>query len=88
VVQGRNCLELGGVWIDDGYKADTKSVTVKAQSEAYFKILEKHPEMKDVFRLGNFVVWISPSGTALVIDQTQGKEKLDDAEIAALFAKK
>jgi Ca-activated chloride channel family protein len=88
VVQGRNCLELGGVWIDDGYKADTKSVTVKAQSEAYFKILEKHPEMKDVFRLGNFVVWISPSGTALVIDQNQGKEKLDDAEIAALFAKK
>ena len=65
------------MWIDDAYKADTKSVTVKAQSEAYFRILEKHPEMKDVFRLGNFVVWISPSGTALVIDQNDGKEKLD-----------
>ena len=87
-VGGRNCLELGGVWIDDAYKADTKSVTVKAQSDAYFSILEKHPEMKDVFRLGNFVVWITPSGTALVIDQNTGKEKMDDAEIAALFAKK
>jgi Ca-activated chloride channel family protein len=87
-VQGRNVLEVGGVWIDDGYKADTKSLTVKAQSEAYFKILEAHPEMKDVFRLGNFVVWISPSGTALVIDQNDGKDKLDDAEIAALFTKK
>ena len=42
------------------YKADTKSVTVKAQSDAYFRILEKHPEMKDVFRLGNHVVWITP----------------------------
>ena len=52
-VQGRNCLEVGGVWIDDAFKADTKSVTVKAQSDAYFRILEKHPEMKDVFRLGN-----------------------------------
>jgi len=87
-VQGRNCLEIGGVWIDDAYKADTKTVTVKAQSQAYFDILEKHPEMKDVFRLGNFVVWISPSGTALVIDQTTGADKLTDAEIASLFAKK
>jgi Ca-activated chloride channel family protein len=88
VVQGRNCLEIGGVWIDDAYKADTKSLTVKAQSDAYFKILEQHPEMKDVFRLGNYVVWISPSGTALVVDQNDGKEKLEDAEIASLFAKK
>jgi Ca-activated chloride channel family protein len=87
-VQGRNCLEIGGVWIDDAYKADTKSLTVKAQSDAYFKILEKHPEMKDVFRLGNYVVWISPSGTALVVDQNEGKEKLEDAEIASLFVKK
>ena len=87
-VHGRNCLEIGGVWIDDAYKADTKSVAVKAQSDAYFRILEKHPKMKDVFRLGNHVVWITPSGTALVIDQNDGKEKLDDAEIEALFAKK
>jgi Ca-activated chloride channel homolog len=87
-VQGRNCLEVGGVWIDDAYKAETKSITVKAQSDAYFQILEKHPEMKEVFRLGNFVVWISPSGTALVIDQNTGQEKMTDAEIAALFAKK
>jgi Ca-activated chloride channel homolog len=85
---GRNCLEVGGVWIDDAYKADTKSITVKAQSAAYFRILEKHPEMKDVFRLGNYVVWISPSGTALVIDQNDGKDKLDDTEIEGLFVKK
>jgi Ca-activated chloride channel family protein len=61
---------------------------VKAQSNAYFRILEKHPEMKDVFRLGNYVVWMSPSGTALVLDQNGGKEELTDAEIGELFAKK
>ena len=74
------------MWIDDAYKADTKSVTVKAQSDAYFRILEKQPEMKDVFRLGNYVVWISPSGTALVIDQNDGKEKLTTRRSTALFA--
>jgi Ca-activated chloride channel family protein len=87
-VYGRNCLEIGGVWIDDAYKADTKAVTVKAQSDAYFRILEKQPSMKDVYRLGNHVVWITPSGTALVIDQNEGKDKLEDSEIDSLFTKK
>src|SRR5262249_38858889 len=74
-VYGRNCLEVGGVWIDEALKADTKTVTVKAQSDAYFRILELHPTMKDVYRLGNFVVWITPSGTALVVDANDGKDK-------------
>jgi Ca-activated chloride channel family protein len=86
-VYGRNCLEVGGVWIDDAYKANTKSITVKAQSDAYFRILELHPTMKDVYRLGNNVVWITPSGTALVIDQNNGRDKIEDSEIAALFKK-
>ena len=87
-VYGRNCLEIGGVWIDDAYKADTKSVTVKAQSDAYFRILEKHPQIKDVYRLGNHVVWMTPSGTALVVDLNGGKETLEDSEIDSLFVKK
>lgn len=87
-VYGRNCLEIGGVWIDDGLKAETKSLTVKAQSDAYFRILEKQPRMKDVYRLGNHIAWVTPSGVALVIDFNNGKETLEDAEIDALFVKK
>ena len=88
LVQGRNCLEVGGLWIDEGFTADMKTVVVKAQSDAYFKILEKEPEMKDVFRLGNHLVFVTPSKTALVIDTTDGKEKLTDDEVAVLFAAK
>ena len=87
-VQGRNCLEVGGVWIDDGFKAESKSVVVKAQGDGYFRILEKQPQMKDVFRLGNHLVWVTPSGTALVIDQENGADTLTDAEIDALFVAK
>ena len=76
------------MWIDDAYKSETKSVTVKAQSDAYFRILELNPTMKDVYRLGNNVVWITPSGTALIIDQNDGKETMDDADIKVLFVKK
>jgi Ca-activated chloride channel family protein len=84
-VQGRNCLDVGGVWIDDGYNATMKTVVVKAQSDAYFKILEKNPKMKDVFRLGNHLVYVTPSNVALVIDSNDGKETLDDEEISKLF---
>jgi len=87
-VAGRNCVEIGGVWIDEGFDAKMKIISVKAQSDAYFRILERQPKIKEVFQLGNHVVWVTPNGTALVIDMNHGKEKLDDAEIDQLFVAK
>jgi Ca-activated chloride channel family protein len=84
-VQQRNCLEIGGVWVDEGYKTNMRTIIVKAQSDAYFRMLERHPEIKDVFQLGNHLVWIAPNGTALIIDTTEGKEQLSDKEIDKLF---
>jgi len=84
-VQGRNVLEVGGVWIDEGFKPGMKLVVVKAQSDAYFRILERHDTVKDVYRLGNHLVWITPSGTALVVDRNDGKDQLSDEEIDKLF---
>lgn len=84
-VNGRNCVELGGVWIDEGFDPKMPTVVVKAQSDAYFRILQRHAAVKNVFRLGNHVVWVAPNGTALVIDTNDGKEKLSDDEIDRLF---
>jgi Ca-activated chloride channel family protein len=85
-VQSRNCVEVGGVWVDEGYDpSKMKTVTVKAMSDAYFRILERHPGMKEVFRLSNHLVWVSPSGTALIVDTTAGEERMTDAAIDALF---
>jgi Ca-activated chloride channel homolog len=85
---GRSCREANGAWIDEGYAADMKAVTVKAQGAAYFRILERHPEMKEVFRLGNRVIWVTPSGAALVVDTADGKETISDDEIDQLFVVK
>jgi Ca-activated chloride channel family protein len=85
---GRSCLEIGGVWIDEGFDAKMATIVVKAQSDAYFQILQRQPKIKEVFLLGNHVVWVTPSGTALVIDMAQGKDKLTDAEIDKLFVPK
>jgi Ca-activated chloride channel family protein len=84
-VGGRSLRDIGGAWVDDGLAEKTKLVEVQAMSAAYFRILEKHPEMAEVFQLGKRVVWVTPSGVALVIDVGHGKEKLDDKDIEALF---
>jgi Ca-activated chloride channel family protein len=87
-VASRNCMELGGVWIDEGFNEKTPTLAIKAQSPAYFRILERQPQMKEVFQLGNHVLWITPNGTGLVIDTTDGKDRVSDREIDALFASK
>ena len=84
---GRTCVEVNGAWVDSGYEANMPALKVKAMSAAYFRILARHPEMKDVLRLGNRLVWVTPSGTALVID-ADGKETLGDDEIDKLFVAK
>jgi Ca-activated chloride channel family protein len=87
-VNNRNCLELGGVWIDEGFDPMMPAVVVKAQSDAYFRILERQPQMREVLQLGNHLVFVTPNQTALVIDTNDGKDKLDDKEIDALFVAK
>jgi Ca-activated chloride channel homolog len=87
-VQGRKCLDVGGVWVDEGFASKLPRVVVKAQSDAYFRILERHTLIKDVYQLGNHVAWVTPSGTVLIIDTKDGKEKLSDEEIDKLFVAK
>ncbi len=81
----RNCIEVGGVWIDEAYKADMKILSVKAMSKAYFRLIELQPRTKDIFQISNHLIWVTPSQTALAIDANSGVEDLGDEEIAALF---
>lgn len=85
-IGGRNCLEIGGVWIDEGFVSNMPAVTVKAQSNAYFRILARQPQLKELFRLGNYLLWVTPNKTALIVDTNDGREDMTDAEIDALFA--
>jgi Ca-activated chloride channel homolog len=84
----RNALEVGGVWIDEAYDAKMATVAVKAMSPAYFRILERHPSVKNVLQISNHLVWVTPSGAALVIDCNAGQEEMADADIDRLFVAK
>jgi Ca-activated chloride channel family protein len=84
-IGNRNCLEIGGIWIDETYEAKMKVVEVKAMSNCYFRILERHPSVRKVFQMGNHLVWVTPSNTALVLDQSHGQDEMSDADIDRLF---
>jgi Ca-activated chloride channel family protein len=81
----RTLLECGGVWIDEGFDAKMKTVSVKAMSKAYFSLLERQPKLRDVLSLGNHIVWVTPSGEVLLIDTADGLEELAVADIDRLF---
>src|SRR5260370_28306619 len=85
---GRTLLEIGGAWIDQGFDPKMPTVTIKAFSPAYFRLLERRPQLRDLLQLGNYLVWVTPAGTALVIDQAAGEEKWDEAKMAKLFKAK
>jgi Ca-activated chloride channel family protein len=82
---GRTCLNLSGVWTDQEFDAKLPVVKIKAQGDAYFSILQRHPEMAEVFRLGNRVVWVTPNRSVLVIDPTDGLQQMSDDEVDRLF---
>jgi Ca-activated chloride channel family protein len=84
-IGNRNCLEIGGIWIDETYEAKMKVVEVKAMSKAYFRMLERQPSVRKVFQMGNHLVWVTPSNTALVLDLSHGQEDMTDADIDRLF---
>jgi Ca-activated chloride channel family protein len=87
-VYGRTLVDVGGIWVDQDLKPEHKEIVIKAQSDVYFRILQKQPQMKDVFRQGNYLVWITPSDVALVVDPLHGKEQMTDEEIEKLFVAK
>lgn len=86
-VGGRRFRMVEDAWVDDRFDPSAGRLTVLAFGSAYFRLLERHPELKDIFALGHRVVWVSPSGTTLIIDAS-GKDEVADAELDRLFAKR
>ena len=85
-ISGRSMIEVGGVWIDEGFQKSMPTMVIQAQSDAYFRLLEKQPQLRKLFGLGNYLIWVTPANTALVIDTQEGKNTISDKEIEQMFA--
>jgi hypothetical protein len=78
-VGSRTFVVVSGKWIDQRKADSLRLVKVKAFSEAYFKLMETIPELKEVFALGDKVV-VAGRDVRIEIGEG-GVETLNDAEL-------
>ncbi len=83
-VAGRRFRKVGEAWVDQAFKTSTPTLRLRVLGQAYFRLLARHPGLGPVFALGGRVTWVSPSGTALVVDK-QGQDDVTDAILDRLF---
>ncbi len=75
------------MWVDEKFDATADMTTVKFGSEAYFKLIEKAPQLIEALKLGTKIVITTAEGNVVAICGA-GAEKLTDAQIDALFVAK
>jgi Ca-activated chloride channel family protein len=84
-IDERTFYFYAGFWVDGDFTDKLEKLHVKYLSDGYFSLLEKLPDLKKVFAIGERLI-VVVNKTALVVDD-EGKEKLDDAEMKALLGK-
>ncbi len=71
-----------GVWTDVRYKKGGEVLRVKPYSDAYFKLLELQPDLREAFSVGERVI---VAGRSMAIELTpSGVERLSDRDMAML----
>jgi Ca-activated chloride channel family protein len=76
--------EYRGLWVDDRFQAKLAMTTVKFGSRAYFRLLERRPELMEPFKIGTALVYVTAPGKVLVVAEA-GEEDLSDEKIDELF---
>jgi hypothetical protein len=69
-----------GVWTDARYKKSGTVLQVKPFSDAYFKLIEMIPDLREPFSIGERAI---VAGRSMAIELTpSGKERLTDSDEA------
>jgi hypothetical protein len=72
----------GGVWTDIRYKQSVSTIRIKPYSDAYFKLLEMVPDLKEPFSVGERVIVM---GRSVAVEITpDGQETLSQRDSALL----
>ena len=83
---GRTFTRKNGVWTDERYKPEMDVVEIKYLSDAYFQLLQRQPELKEVFALGDKAIVVLESGKAIRIGEN-GEDELSRKQLDALLKK-
>jgi Ca-activated chloride channel family protein len=81
----RTFMMKGDTWTDSRPIDSTKVVRIKSFSDAYFRIMEAIPELREVFALGDKVI-VAGRDIAIEIG-TNGTESMSDSDIKRIQSK-
>jgi hypothetical protein len=71
-----------GVWTDAKFRKESLVLRVKPFSDAYFKLIETMPELREAFSFSERLII---SGRSIAIELTsQGKDKLTETDLRQL----
>ena len=71
----------GERWIDSRMKSDLRVYKVKAYSPAYFALIEKLPELRDAFAIGDRVV---VAGRSVAVEVVEDAAELSATELESI----
>jgi hypothetical protein len=71
-----------GTWIDVAKSDSARMVKVKPFSEAYFRLIDAIPELRDVFALGERVI-VAAHGLAVEVTDN-GSATISDSDLKAI----
>jgi Ca-activated chloride channel family protein len=81
-INKRNFYRIRGVWVDSEFTETMQTVNVQFGSEAYFKLFELKPDLKDILTLGDRLI-VTVDGKALFIsEEVKAPVSADDLEKA------
>jgi Ca-activated chloride channel family protein len=67
-VNKRNFYQIRGVWVDSEFTEKMETINVQFGSDAYFKLFELKPELKDILTLGDRLI-LTVNGKAIFISE-------------------
>jgi hypothetical protein len=82
---GREFVAYRGVWVDGKFDGTERLTKIKWGSEAFFRLVREHADLKDAFSLGQKIVVVTAKGQAVVVDPEDGLTELTDEAAKALF---
>ncbi len=81
----RAFFNKNGLWVDTEYEGKIEPVKIQRFSEAYFKLLDKAPEVGKYYALGDQVIFLL-NGKAIQIGD-EGKTDLSEPELNSLLTR-
>jgi hypothetical protein len=81
-INKRNFYRIRGVWVDSEFTEKMQTVNVQFGSDAYFKLLELKPEVKDILTLGERLILTVDGKAIFIAEDVKDPVSADDLEKA------